>query len=174
MSLDKVSVLLPEMYESYDLIIVDIAPVLPVAEASQLAPGIDATLLAYQIGRIGREVVTRTKSRLETVGANVIGLVMNDIEAEIYHTRDYEYYGYKYKYEEVAPSEVAEGPLSRLKAKFSEFTGRRASVTPMFEPPPEPPQESQKPEVKTGPSPTQPSSSGQEFEDIMKLTDDEE
>ena len=174
LSLDKVKGILPEMCAIYDIIIVDISPVLPVAEASQLAPGVDATLLCYQIGRIGREVVTRTKTRLETVGANVIGLVMNDIEAEIYHTRDYEYDGYKYKYEDSTPEEAAGGPLGRLKAKLLQFTGR-SSVTSILKKPPEPPrQKPPTPGSKTQPSTTHPPSSGQEFDDIMKLTDDEE
>ena len=81
LKLDKMSGILSEMREVYDLIIIDIAPVLPVAEASQLTPGVEATLITYQIGQVGREVVNRTKSILQAVGGNVVGLMMNDSES---------------------------------------------------------------------------------------------
>ena len=104
------------MREHHDIIIVDVAPALPVADASQLAPGMDATVLAYQIGRVGREVVNRCKGRLEAMGGNVVGLVMNDIESAIYETQDSGYYGgYKYRYEESLSSEASPGFLTRLK-----------------------------------------------------------
>jgi len=146
------------MREIYDIIIVDIAPVLPVAEASQLTPGIEATLITYQIGRVGREVVNRTKSRLQAVGGNVVGLMMNDIESEIYYTRDYPYYGYKYKYEEAPPTESAFGQLSD---RFSDFLRqqRARKVFKIFQ------QSSRK-------RPQSPSADD-EMEDVMKLTDDE-
>ena len=112
LSFERFTEMLSQLREQYDLIIVDAAPVLPVADASQLAPGIDATLLGYQIGRAGREVVSRSKSRLEGVGGNVIGLVINDIEAEIQYTRDYQYYSYGYKYEESTPSRISGIPES--------------------------------------------------------------
>ena len=159
LNLDKMSGILSEMREVYDLIIIDIAPVLPVAEASQLAPGIEATLITYQIGRVGREVVNRTKSRLQAVGGNVVGLMMNDIESEIYYSRDYPYYGYKYKYEEVL--EPAPGPLGRWSDRFSEFLRqqRARKVFKLF----------QQSSRKRSPSP----SADDEMEDVMKLTDDE-
>jgi len=121
LNLEKVSKILSEMCERYDIIIVDVPPVLPVVDPSQLAVRVDATVLAYQIGRVGRDVVNRSKSRLEAIGGNVIGLVMNDIEAEIYqHTKsNYEYYGYKYQ--EVTPPEGILGHLSRLKDRLSHF-----------------------------------------------------
>ena len=159
LNLDKMSGILSEMRETYDIIIMDIAPVLPVAEASQLSPGIEATLITYQIGRVGREVVNRTKSGLQAVGGNVVGLIMNDIESEIYYTRDYPYYGYKYKYEEVL--EPAPGPLGRLSDRVSDFLRqqRARKVFKVFQPS----------SRKRSPSP----SADDEMEDVMKLTDDE-
>ncbi len=129
LNLEKFGTLLSEMRDLYDIIIVDVPPALPVAEASQLAPGIDATLLAYQIGRIGREVLNRCKSRLEAMGGNVVGLVMNDIEAAIYETKDSGYYGgYKYRYGDPPP---ASGLLARLKEGLDSVISRRRQRTPV-------------------------------------------
>ena len=161
LNLDKMSGILSEMREVYDLIIIDIAPVLPVAEASQLTPGVEATLITYQIGRVGREVVNRTKSRLQAVGGNVVGLMMNDIESEIYYSRDYPYYGYKYKYDEAAPSGSSFGYVSDLRDRFSDFfrKQRARKVFKVF----------QQSSRRRSPSP----SADDEMEDVMKLTDDE-
>jgi capsular exopolysaccharide synthesis family protein len=116
---EKFSKFLSEIRDHYDVIIVDIAPVLPVAEALQIASGVDAILLAYQIGRVGRDVTKRTKDRLESVGGNIVGLVMNDIQAEMQYTDDYQYYsGYKAI---TVPSEPSLGPLTRLKERLSKF-----------------------------------------------------
>ena len=129
LNLERFGSLLSEMRDHYDIIIVDVPPALPVAEASQLSPGIDATLLAYQIGRIGREVLNRCKSRLEAMGGNVVGLVMNDIEAAIYDTRDSGYYGgYKYRYGDTPP---ASGFLARLKAGLDSVSQLRLRRTPV-------------------------------------------
>ncbi|MCH7805085.1 MAG: AAA family ATPase [Acidobacteria bacterium] len=129
LNLEKVGKILSEMREHYDIIILDVAPALPVAEASQLSPGIDATILAYQIGRVGREVLNRCKSRLESMGGNVVGLVMNDIEAAIYETRDSGYYGgYKYRYGDPPP---ASGFLARLKEGLDSVSRRRRHRTPV-------------------------------------------
>ena len=172
LSLERITGILSEMRDSYDIIIVDVAPVLPVAEASQMAPGIDATLIAYQIGRIGRDVVTRTKTRLETVGAEVIGLVMNDIEAEIYYSRDYEYYGYKYKYEEAVPTQTSRGPLGRLKQRLSNFVGRAEGreASQIFQ---KPSQKPQKPQGGRSRPSLGSAAADHELEDIMQLTDEE-
>jgi len=116
---EKFSEILSEIRNHYDVIIVDITPVLPVAEALQIASGIDAILLAYQIGRVGRDVTKRTKDRLEAVGGNIVGLVMNDIQAEMYYAHDQEYYD---DYKNIAiPIKSSWGPLSRLKERLSKF-----------------------------------------------------
>jgi len=129
LNLERVGKLLSEMRDHFDVIIVDVAPALPVAEASQLSPGIDATILAYQIGRVGREVLNRCKNRLESMGGNIVGLVMNDIEAAIYETRDTGYYGgYKYRYGDSAP---ASGFLARLKEGLDSVSLPRFRRTPV-------------------------------------------
>jgi predicted nucleic acid-binding Zn ribbon protein len=63
------------------------------------------------------------------MGGNVVGLVMNDIEAAIYETRDSGYYGgYKYRYGEPPP---ASGFLARLKEGLASVSQRRLRSTPV-------------------------------------------
>jgi tyrosine-protein kinase Etk/Wzc len=75
--------LLEEVKPHYDLVLVDCTPVLPVTDSTIMSAKVDATVLIYQVGRVPRNALARTKSRLESVKTNVIGLVLNDTKAEM-------------------------------------------------------------------------------------------
>jgi tyrosine-protein kinase Etk/Wzc len=119
LGLDMLARIMTQLRDRYDIIVMDVAPVLPVADPSIVAPIVDATLLVYQIGRVGREVVNRSKARLDGLGANVVGVVMNDIEAEIDYLQDYALYAYRYGYEEAGRAGGRAGVLGRLKSGLS-------------------------------------------------------
>ncbi len=72
-----------EVRKEYDMIIMDCPPLLPVTDAAILAPKVDGVVLVYQAGRIPRNALKRAKTHLENVRANILGIVLNDITAEI-------------------------------------------------------------------------------------------
>jgi len=72
-----------EIRKEYDMIIMDCPPLLPVTDAAILAPKVDGVVLVYQAGRIPRNALKRAKTHLENVRANILGIVLNDITAEI-------------------------------------------------------------------------------------------
>jgi Mrp family chromosome partitioning ATPase len=95
--------------DDFDIVIVDVSPVLPVADSYVIAPHVDGILLTYQIGRVARDVLHRTKQRLESLGANVLGIVMNDIRSEIdYKQGDFQYYQYRYEGTDPAVESLAQ------------------------------------------------------------------
>ena len=63
--------------ETYDVIVMDSPPVLAVADASSLAarPDVDVVLIVNRNGR--RRPLMRALRKLELVGANVLGLIVN-------------------------------------------------------------------------------------------------
>lgn len=67
----------------YDLIIIDAPPLLPVADSSLLARKADGVILVYQVGRIPRNSLLRSKERLQNVDAHLLGMVLNDIRPEV-------------------------------------------------------------------------------------------
>jgi len=158
--------LLSEARQNFDVVIMDVSPILPVADAFVLASKVDGVILAYQIGRVAREVLRRSKLRVESVGGNVWGIIMNDIQAEIdYKAGDFQYYHYTYG----PRAKKARKPLAaRITNIFTtERPVRPASKTAQIgavpvSPPPPPP------------SPPSPSSDSrnQQLRDIMSLTDD--
>jgi len=74
---------LKEAAEEFDLVYIDMPPTLPVTDSSILAPKVDAVVLIYQVGRVPRNALKRSKTQLQQVGANVVGVVLNDVRAEI-------------------------------------------------------------------------------------------
>ena len=86
---------LTEAAEEYDFIFVDTPPILPVADATEIAPLMDGIFLVYSVGKIGRGALKRAKSTLDNVEARVLGVVLNNVKPEAgpeyfrYHTHYY-------------------------------------------------------------------------------------
>ncbi len=94
----EIKPLVEKLKSRYDIIIFDAPPVLPVTDASLLAPGMDCVMLVYEIGRTSREALLRTKIQLESVGAKITGVVLNHTQPETEAIMSYPYHKYKYGY----------------------------------------------------------------------------
>jgi hypothetical protein len=79
---------------------------------------VDGIIMSYEIGRVGREVLKRSKLRLESLGGAMLGIIMNDIQAEIDYKRTDYYYHYRYRYEATTPPE-SQTWVQRLKQRRS-------------------------------------------------------
>jgi capsular exopolysaccharide synthesis family protein len=75
--------LLNQARTQYDIIIIDTPPVLPVADAFEVAPEVDGVVLVYEVGRIGRGILNRAKIQLETLKANVLGVILNNVKPDV-------------------------------------------------------------------------------------------
>ena len=93
--------LLNTLREKYEYVILDMPPVLPVADASIIGPKVDGVLLIYQVGKVARGVLKRAKVQLDNVKAEVFGVVLNNVKAEV--SPDYYKYQMRYYYGEQAP-----------------------------------------------------------------------
>ncbi len=82
----------------FDVILFDSPPVLPVTDASLLASKVDGVVLCYEIGRTARDALLRAKIQLESVGAKILGVVLNQIKPQSEIMTPYPYYKYKYRY----------------------------------------------------------------------------
>lgn len=74
---------LKEAYEEYNYIFLDAPPILPVADATEIAPLTDAVILVYKVGAIGRGILNRAKLTLDNVNAKVMGVILNNVKPEI-------------------------------------------------------------------------------------------
>jgi capsular exopolysaccharide synthesis family protein len=89
-----------EVRRDFDVIFFDSPPVLPIADATILAPSVDSVILVYEIGKTARQALMRTKVQVESTGARISGVVLNNIKPRTESTMfSYPYY-YRYKYSE--------------------------------------------------------------------------
>lgn len=113
----RVTELLTTLKEEYEYVILDASPVLPITDAVILSSKCDSTIIVYRVGRIPRSALRRTKTLLENVQANVLGVVLTGLRAEL--SRDYEelkYARYTYRYAEGSKGQAA-SVQARGKAK---------------------------------------------------------
>lgn len=87
--------LIKEVSENYDLVIFDAPPVLPVADSIVIGNKVDGVFMVYEVGKIGRFALKRAKSMLENVGAKVFGIILNNLKPESspdFYQKAYRYY----------------------------------------------------------------------------------
>lgn len=80
--------LLNRLRSTVDLLVLDSPPVSVVADAAVLAPAVDGVILVVSAGRTKRELAQRAKQQLETVGARLLGAVLNNARLDK-KVRDY-------------------------------------------------------------------------------------
>lgn len=83
--------LVASLEERFDLVILDCAPLLPVADAAVLSRLADGVVLVVGCGIVTRDQLTETKQKLEIVGTRPLGIVVNRARRT---KRDVRTYGY--------------------------------------------------------------------------------
>jgi capsular exopolysaccharide synthesis family protein len=69
--------LLARLRDEYDLVLIDVPPVLPVTDAATTAAACDGVIVVVRHGKTRREQVAGTVAALRTVDANLLGTVLN-------------------------------------------------------------------------------------------------
>ena len=88
--------LLDEAIQSYDLVIVDAPPTLGFAEPLEIATIVDGVIVVARAGETDRKAVSSVLASLQRLRANIVGVVLNQIQKNMSDT--YHYYGYYGKY----------------------------------------------------------------------------
>lgn len=121
--------LIKEITEEFDLVLFDSPPVLPVTDAAVLASQVDGVLLVYQAGRAGRGLLKRAKSHLEAVRADIRGVILNNITAEVSEFSPAEHY-YQYYASVQRETSQAQGFLQRAVDGVRDQLANRKSSSP--------------------------------------------
>jgi tyrosine-protein kinase len=69
--------LLGELQQQADMVLIDCTPVLPVADATLLAPQVDGVLIVLRANRTRSRTAIETVESLNKVGAHIAGVVLN-------------------------------------------------------------------------------------------------
>jgi Mrp family chromosome partitioning ATPase len=88
--------LLDVLRDQFDFIILDTPPMLAVTDPSVVAPRADGVVLVLRITKQSRAAAMRATEMLATMGANVLGVVVNGFGQKRGYGYGYDYGGYGY------------------------------------------------------------------------------
>lgn len=91
--------LLGALREKFDIIIVDTPPLLAVSDPSAIAAVVDGVVLTMRLRRNVKPLVTRAAKILESVDANLLGIVVNGVSQDAGYGYNYGYRDYRYAYQ---------------------------------------------------------------------------
>jgi succinoglycan biosynthesis transport protein ExoP len=86
--------ILDEAEREYDLVVIDSPPLLGFAEPLEIAALADAVIIVARAGRTNRSAVASVVEQLKRVRANIIGIVLNGVRADM--SSQYYYYSPRY------------------------------------------------------------------------------
>jgi succinoglycan biosynthesis transport protein ExoP len=92
----RMSDMIAELKQRYDIVLFDSPPMLGVSDASVLASEVDQTIIVVQHRRFPRAMLTRVKQAIIGVGGTVLGVVLNNVDLK--HDQNYYYYTNYYGY----------------------------------------------------------------------------
>jgi polysaccharide biosynthesis transport protein len=104
----RMSELIQDVKQRFDLVLVDSPPILGVSDASVLASEVDLTMIVVQHRKLPRNMLMRVKQAVENVGGHVIGVVLNNVDVR--SDSQYQYYTSYYTY--YAPTESQSSVLA--------------------------------------------------------------
>ena len=129
----RMSELIQDVKQRFDLVLVDSPPILGVSDASVLASEVDLTMLVVQHRKLPRNMLLRVKQAVENVGGNVIGVVLNNVDVR--SDSQYQYYTSYYTYyapaETQAPSNQV-GPSATAAAKPQSPASNRGGDSDLY------------------------------------------
>ncbi|MGE9267428.1 MAG: GumC family protein [Verrucomicrobiales bacterium] len=103
----RMSELLQDVKQRFDLVLVDSPPILGVSDASVLASEMDLTMVVVQHRKLPRNMLMRVKQAVENVGGHVIGVVLNNVDVR--SDSQYQYYTSYYTYYAPGAADEATG-----------------------------------------------------------------
>ncbi len=90
-------IVLDAVKEEYDVVLIDTAPALLMADPLLIAPKVDGVLLVCASGMTTREVLVHAAGQIEKTKGKLLGVVLN--HKEMFSSPSYYYYNYYYAYD---------------------------------------------------------------------------
>jgi capsular exopolysaccharide synthesis family protein len=92
---ERMTRLLDALSDEYDILVIDTPPLMAASDAAVLGAKADGVLLVVRAGSTDRGAAQQATQQLATVGARVVGAVLNDPDATAEQYGGY-YYDYSY------------------------------------------------------------------------------
>ena len=91
---NRVRHLVEDIHKTYDIIILDSPPVVPVSDPLHFIDAVDGCLFLVMAGQTPKDVCKRGVEILRSSGANILGVVANNLGEVLPYYYDQKYYGY--------------------------------------------------------------------------------
>ncbi len=91
----RVRKLVEELHKTYDLVLLDSPPVVPVSDPLHYLDAVDGCLYMVMAGQTPKDVSKRGVEILKSAGANILGVVANNLGEVLPYYYDQKYYGYE-------------------------------------------------------------------------------
>lgn len=89
----KMTSLIDELRQKYDVILIDTPPLLAVTDAQIVAAKSDGVVLVVDQGRVKRDIAKKAVQNLQSVNARILGVVLNNVKRKAKEEAYYYYYG---------------------------------------------------------------------------------
>lgn len=106
----RMSEMVQDVKQRFDLILVDSPPILGVSDASVIASEVDLSIIVVQHRKLPRNMLLRVKQSVENVGGNILGVVLNNVDVR--SDSQYQYYTSYYTYYAPSDSQSGTAPLT--------------------------------------------------------------
>lgn len=93
---DRFRQFIERMSNTYDMVIIDSPPLLPVTDSAILSRAVDGVMLVVDTGATRAGALVQSKEQIERVGGHLLGVVMNKLSPGRSGSHYYYYYQYAY------------------------------------------------------------------------------
>jgi succinoglycan biosynthesis transport protein ExoP len=121
--------LLEQLTQLYDIVLIDTPPLLPVTDAAILSKLTGGALMVVRANKVDRQQVAEAMGSLETVGARVLGVILNGLVRGAGDS--YAYYDYSSATSAPSTSKKGRGTSARSEKRRSVRIGTRRLPTRM-------------------------------------------
>jgi capsular exopolysaccharide synthesis family protein len=91
----RMSELIEQLKNTYDMILIDTPPLLAVTDAQIVSTKSDGAVLVVDQGKVKREIAKKAVQNLQKVNARILGVVLNNVKRKASEESYYYYYGAK-------------------------------------------------------------------------------
>jgi tyrosine-protein kinase Etk/Wzc len=92
---NRVRHLVEELHKTYDIVLFDSPPVVPVSDPLHFMDAVDGCLFLVMAGQTHKDICKRGVEILRSSGANILGVVANNLGEVLPYYYDQKYYGYE-------------------------------------------------------------------------------
>lgn len=79
----KMDSIIETLKDKADIILLDSPPIIAVTDAAVLARKVDGILLVFSVGKTKRDHASKAKALLEKVNANILGVVLTNVQLDV-------------------------------------------------------------------------------------------